>query len=230
MNIFKMQCNPFDFKIVYTNRTPLMALSTLTNKNNIMKKTLFLALFLPFISFAQEETTTTEVKSEVLTNRFTIAGNYIFSDPSQFGLSLEYKNKKQEHERNTSKILNLSGAKMDYESNLVDIDGDGFVIELGSRTYIEKGKWDGFYGENFISYGSVKFEENLGALGNFDGTYSYWSIINPNVGYRLMAGPVSFDASIGANWKWEVRGKGDIDNKNVDNFVFRAGIKIGYTF
>jgi hypothetical protein len=194
-----------------------------------MKKFLFLAMFLPIVSFAQEvkeeNATTPEVK-----NRLTVSGNFLYSDPTQFGLSLEYKNKKQEHERNTSKILNLSGAKMNYDSNIVDIDGDGFVIELGSRTYIEKGKWDGFYGENFISYGNVKFDENLGGLGEFDGTYSYWSIINPNVGYRLMAGPVSFDASVGANWKWEVKGKGDIDNKYVDNFVFRAGIKIGYTF
>ena len=200
------------------------------NVKNIMKKILFLALFLPMVSFAQEETTTTEVKSEVPTNRFTVAANYTFSDPSQFGLSFEYKNKNTEHDRNTSKLLNLSYSQMNYDNNFVDVDGEGFVIELGSRTYIQKGKWDGFYGENFISYGNIKFDEQIGSLGKFDGTYSYWSIFNPNVGYRFLIGGVSIDPSIGANWKWEVKGKGDVDNKNVDNFVLRAGIKIGYSF
>lgn len=199
------------------------------HKTHIMKKILAFALLLPFMNFAQE--TTEEVKTpEELKNRFTLSGNFIFSDPSQFGVSLEYKNKSKEHDRNTSKLLNISGAKMNYESNIADVDGDGFVIELGTRTYFQKGKWDGFYGENFISYGNIKFDENLGALGDFDGTYSYWSIFAPNVGYRFMVGKVSFDPSIGANWKWEVKGKGDVDNKNVDNFVFRAGLKIGYTF
>ncbi|WP_296148413.1 hypothetical protein [uncultured Flavobacterium sp.] len=194
-----------------------------------MKKILFLAMLLPALSFAQE--IKEEIKTEEVQKRFTISGNYTFSDPSQFGVSLEYKSKKTDDGRNYSHLLNLSGAKMDYESNIADIDGDGFVVELGSRTYIEKGKWEGFYGENFISYGNVKFDENIAGLGKFDGTYSYWSIINPNVGYRFILGEhLCIDPSIGANWKWEVKGKGDVDNKNVDNFVFRAGIKIGYNF
>jgi len=193
-----------------------------------MKRVLFLALLIPAMNFAQE--TKEEVKTEELKNRFTASASYTFSDPSQFGLSLEYKNKGTEHDRHTSKILNISYAQMEYDSNFGDIDGEGFAIELGSRTYMQKGKWDGFYGENFISYGNVKFDENLGTLGDFDGTYSYWSIFNPNVGYRFLIGGLSIDPSIGANWKWEVKGKGDVDNKNVDNFVFRAGIKIGYTF
>lgn len=194
-----------------------------------MKRILFFAMLIPALSFAQE--IKEEVKSEEVKNRFTISGNYTFSDPSQFGVSLEYKSKKTDNGKNYSTILNLSGAKMDYESNIADIDGDGFVVELGSRTYFEKGKWEGFYGENFLSYGNVKFDENIADLGKFDGTYSYWSIINPNVGYRFILGKhLCIDPSIGANWKWEVKGKGAVDNKNVDNFVFRAGIKIGYNF
>lgn len=193
-----------------------------------MKRILFLALLIPTLNFAQEKET---VKEEVIGQKWTVSGNYNYSDPSQFGASIEYKSKHKSSDRNTSTLLNLSGATINYDNDFVDIDGDGFVVELGSRTYVEKGKWDGFYGENFISYGNIKFDEDIAGLGNFDGTYSYWSIINPNIGYKFIIGKgLSIDPSIGANWKWEVRGKGDVDNKYIDNFVFRAGIKIGYNF
>ncbi|MBC8644534.1 autotransporter domain-containing protein [Flavobacterium lindanitolerans] len=195
-----------------------------------MKRILLLAILLPTFSFAQE-TKNDNTETSGLKPRFTISGNTTFSDPSQAGLSTEYKSKNLDSGRNSSNILNLSYGMMNYDNNIVDVDGTGFVIELGSRTYIEKGKWDGFYAENFISYGNIKFDENIGGLGKFDGTYSYWSIINPNVGYRFMIGKnVSIDPYVGANWKWEVKGKGDVDNKDVDNFVFRGGIKIGYSF
>lgn len=193
-----------------------------------MKRILLLALLIPALNFAQEKET---VKDSVPTHRFTLSGSSIFSDPSQAGLNIEYKSKHKSNGRNTSSVLNLSVGIMNFDNDLADIDGNGFVIELGNRTYIEKGKWDGFYGENFISYGNVKFDETVAGVGKFEGTYSYWSIINPNVGYKFMIGKnVSIDPFIGANWKWEVKGKGDVDNKYVDNFVFRAGLKIGYTF
>jgi len=196
-----------------------------------MKKILLLAMFIPVISFAQE-TKKEETKEETTpTARITLSGNFIASDPSQFGLSLEYKSKHKDNDRNSAQILNVSGAFMDYESALPDVKGNGFAIELGSRTYIEKNRWDGLYAENSISYGNIKFDENVAGFGKFEGTYSYWSIINPNVGYKIMLGKnLAIDPYIGANWKWEVKGKGDVDNKNVDNFVFRAGIKIGYNF
>jgi len=66
---------------------------------------------------------------------------------------------------------------------------------------------------------------------NFEGKYSYWSIINPNVGYKIqLTKNLSLDPSVGFNWKWEVKGKGVIDNQYFDNFVFKAGVKLGYTF
>ena len=40
----------------------------------------------------------------------------------------------------------------------------------------------------------------------------------------------SIDPSMGFNWKWETKGKGDIDNIYVDNFVFRCGVKLSYQF
>lgn len=200
-----------------------------------MKKLLLLAMLIPAINFAQEtKTEETKTETEIAKEpsaKFTLSANYTYSDPSQTGFSLEYKSKRMDNNRNTSKILNVSNAWMDYESPLADVKGHGFAIELGSRTYLQKDKWDGLYIENTVSYGNIKFDENVAVFGKFEGTYSYWSIFNPNVGYKItVAKNVSLDPYVGANWKWEVKGKGDIDNKNVDNFVFRAGVKLGFTF
>jgi hypothetical protein len=41
---------------------------------------------------------------------------------------------------------------------------------------------------------------------------------------------LSIDPYVGFNWKWTFKGKGDVDNINVDQAVFKAGIKIGYSF
>ena len=63
---------------------------------------------------------------------------------------------------------------------------------------------------------------------NFEGKYTFWSIFNPNIGYKIqLTKNLSLDPSVGFNWKWDVRGKGDIDNRHFDNFVFKAGAKLG---
>ena len=36
------------------------------------------------------------------------------------------------------------------------------------------------------------------------------------------------DPYIGFNWKWEVKGTGIVDNKAVDNLIYKAGIKIAF--
>jgi hypothetical protein len=178
-----------------------------------MKKIILLAMMVPSLAFSQLDDVQIDVP------KVTLSANFLYSDPSQFGLSMEFKGKAKDSGRNKSGILNVSAGSMEYKN----ITGSGFVIELGNRVYDEG--WDGFYGENFISYGNIKFNEN-----GQEGTYSYWSIINPNIGYKVNLGAnFSLDPSIGCNWKWEVKGKG-IENKEIDNFVFRAGIKLGYSF
>jgi hypothetical protein len=97
-----------------------------------MKRILLLAILLPTFSFAQEKqndnTETPELKQ-----RFWIYGNSTYSDPIQTGLTLEYKSKNLDSGRNSSNILNLSYGMMNYDNDIIDVDGTGFVIELGSR-------------------------------------------------------------------------------------------------
>lgn len=185
-----------------------------------MKKIIFLLSFISVSAFAQEH------QKEVI----TISANYSFSEPTQYGISLEFNKGIEEDERLTSRLLNISYGQLEYDNRYLKTTGEGFVVELGSRTYAKKGVREGFYGENFLTHGEIKFNEDI-AGEKFEGKYSYWSIFNPNIGYKIqLTKNLSIDPSVGFNWKWEVRGKGDINNKYFDNFVFKAGVKLDYTF
>jgi hypothetical protein len=119
---------------------------------------------------------------------------------------------------------------MNYDADVVDVDGSGFVIEFGSRQYFNDKKLrEGFYYSNYLSYGSIKFDENTD-LGKFDGTYSYFSFFAPEIGYKIVFGDFSIDPFLGANWKIEIKGKGDVDNNYTDEWAVRAGVKVGYSF
>lgn len=160
----------------------------------------------------------------------TISGNLSVSEPGMLGVSIEWENAFMNHKRNGSSLINISATGLKYKDGPINVDGTGFAIELGRRTYFKKGTYSGFYSQSFLTYSSTSFNEDT-PVGKFDGKYSYWSLINGDLGYKINIGKsFSIDPSIGFNWKWEVKGKGDVDNKQFDNFVFRAGIKAGYRF
>lgn len=153
---------------------------------------------------------------------------YDFSEPSTIGLSLEFPYKKEKDGSSHTGLLNVGMSGLAYEGNLIvgDLTGTGFTAQLGHRNYYKGDK--GVFFENFLIYSSIKFDENTALYGNVKGKYRYWSLINPTLGYRFQLGKLSIDPSIGMNWKWEVRGTGIIDNKNYDNLVFKAGIRLAY--
>jgi hypothetical protein len=164
-------------------------------------------------------------------NSTTISANYGYSDPSLFGISAEFSNNYMVIFRHyTTTILNVSATQMEYDNNLVKVKGNGFAVEIGRRFYRKSGRKSGVYIQWLLGYSNTNFDEST-PLGNFHGTYSYWSAINNDLGYKIRIGKnLSIDPSIGYNWKWEVKGKGDIDNIYSDNFVFRCGVKVGYSF
>lgn len=185
-----------------------------------MKRIIYLLALISTSAFAQEQ------QKDVV----TVSANYNFSEPTQYGVSLEFTKEARVDERLTSRLFNVSYGQLEYDNKYLKSTGEGFVIELGSRTYFKKGVREGFYGENFITHGQIKFDEMINGE-NFEGKYTFWSIFNPNIGYKIqLTKNLSLDPSVGFNWKWEVRGKGGIDNRHFDNFVFKAGAKIGYTF
>ncbi len=159
----------------------------------------------------------------------TLSVNGMLSDPSQFGLSYEFSGFTLHPEKSTN-IVNISYALMNYEAGPVDVNGQGLAVELGHKSYYSKEHpFTGFYTANYLSYGNVRFEESF-FLGSFKGTYSYFSFFNPEVGYKIVLGNFVLDPFIGAMWKIEIKGRGDIDNKNVNVWAPRAGVKIGYNF
>lgn len=185
-----------------------------------MRKFIYLLGLISVSAFAQEQ------QKDVI----TVSANYTFSEPTQYGVSLEFNKGIKTDERLTSWILNAGYGQLELNENHLKTTGQGFVVELGSRNYFKKGIREGFYGENFIAHGQINFNETINGE-KFEGKYSYWSIFNPNVGYKIqLTKNLSIDPSVGFNWKWEVKGKGDIDNHYFDNFVFKAGVKLGYTF
>lgn len=155
----------------------------------------------------------------------TISVHANYSDPSQLGLTYEAPDFIT-GESDSSTIINLSYGSMNYDADVFDIDGTGFVLEFGSRSYYNKSNTrQGFYSANYLTYGNIKFDED-----DFEGNYSYFSFFSPEIGYKIVLGDFSIDPSIGAMWKIEIKGSGDVDNRYTDEWAVRAGIRIGYSF
>ena len=179
--------------------------------------------------FAQDNTDSSNAPKKVT----TISGMGMFSDPSQFGLSFEFQGLMcgHGHSKKSTQLVNLSFGVMEYDSGVINnINGQGGVIEIGSRQYYSKGdKLEGLYTSNYLSYGNIRFDQDF-LEGKFEGNYSYFSFFSPELGYKMVFGNFTVDPFIGATWKIEIKGKGDIDNKNVDEWAPRAGIKLGFMF
>jgi Autotransporter beta-domain len=186
-----------------------------------MKKISTVALLLLCaIGFAQDD---------VKKSNITVSPYYLWSEPTQFGLSFELNYSAMPGLEGTSSILNVGYGTMTYEEGGSESDGDGYVIELGSRGYFNKKDY-GIYSQNTLAYGNIKFEEVVGGE-KFKGTYSYFSFFSPTVGYKFKFGEnLSIDPSVGVQWVIQMKGSGFVDNKNVDEWAGRFGIKVGYTF
>ena len=184
-----------------------------------MKKLVIALALLPLLSFSQTKP------------KHTISAFAVGSEPGQIGLSYEHMRDKKEMGYNVSSILNLSAGAIILENDLgKDITGTGVVVDLGNRTYLKKESWSKFYIDNYLTYGNIKFDEEVAPGIKYTGTYSYWSIVNPAIGYKYIIGGFSIDPSVGFNWKWEVKGKGDVDNTSIDNFAVKFGLRVGYSF
>ena len=182
-----------------------------------MKKISTVALlFLCVIGFAQDD---------VKKSNITVSPYYLWSEPTQYGLSFELNYGNMYGTGGSSSILQVAYGTMTYEVDGIESNGDGYVIELGSRGYFNK-KDSGVYSQNTLAYGNIKFEES-----GQKGTYSYFSFFSPTVGYKFKFGEnFSVDPSVGVQWVIQMDGSGFIDNKNIDEWAGRFGIKVGYTF
>lgn len=127
----------------------------------------------------------------------------------------------------------ISGATL--SNGISSIDGTGYEFGFGSRLYFNGKNNKGVYFQNALASGQIKYDDSFvvgNQVFNFKGKYSYFSLINPDLGYKFkIAKVINFDINAGFIWKWEMlRDKGDIDNKMFDNLVPRVGLRVGYIF
>lgn len=211
-----------------------------------MKRALLAFALLTFgANYAQTTTTTTttttadgETKTASVTSvydrKVTVSAFGSFPELNQAGISVEFLGNSETKSMNSksfsfysSKVVNVAYAMMDYELPGEDAEGKGFVAEIGQRTYF-LGKNSGPYMGNFLSYGNIKFDED--DFGDDNARYSYFSFFSPEIGYKIKLGGLAIDPFAGIMWKLEIKGKGGVDNKNVDEWTPRLGLKIGYEF
>jgi len=131
----------------------------------------------------------------------------------------------------TSQTYELSSVSANKQGTFNEFTGSGFQISSGTKLYSsDKGGHKGLFYKNSLVYGNIKFDEK-GFLENYKGTYSYFSIFNPEIGYDFMiAKTLRTSFTAGTQWQIEVKGKENVDNRDFDNWIFNFGVKLSYDF
>ena len=148
------------------------------------------------------------------------------------GLSYEDSPKQNKYFKGltTTKVARIYyiGDNLESDSAFIDdIPGNGIGISLGQRNYFNETAKGFYFGGNFGTE-SIKYKESKY---NFEGTYTYITLFSPEIGYKfLIAKKIAVNFHAGTSWLIEYKGKGDIDNKDFDNWIFRAGLSVGYAF
>lgn len=164
--------------------------------------------------------------ARVLEDKFTVSLGLRASEPNLFSITLENKNVNKTSGFNTSTIYSAGIGSISVSNVFETYDGSGFVVEYGTKMFLKKEKWSGWYTQSGIESGTIKFSDT-----NYTGKYSYFSFFNPDLGFKWQVSKgFSIDPSIGCIWKIEWKGKGDVDNNIYTNFVPKIGLKIGYSF
>lgn len=110
-----------------------------------------------------------------------------------------------------------------------DIASRSVSVGLGYRSYFSKTQtMRGFFSSNEFVWYQSEWDDS-----RFSGTYSYVSFFAPELGYKLGLGKnknINIELLVGTIWKIEIKGKGDVDNKNFENWAGKLGFGLGYTF
>ena len=183
-------------------------------------------MFAPAFMLAQENT------EETFKPERTLSVSLGAANTQNIGLQVEATSADKIFKLNSSSTVRLTYGVIYKESGIPftsDFVGQGIVVAIGKKLYFNREKWSGFYIQNEAEFASIKFKENIDGY-QFEGTYSYISLISPTVGYKIRMGNFSIDPMVGFQWVIEKKGKGVVDNKEFDNTAFKAGLQIGYTF
>jgi hypothetical protein len=173
------------------------------------------------------------IQSQEKLNKFSVgikvqAGNIgLFGIEGEYVLSNEYK-------YSSAILLNINANALEIKTDYGNTIGTGFEIGIGSRKYLNsKSKKYGFYKDTYFNYGSVQFDDKLdynNASFKVNGTYKYISIINFSTGYKFLLKNFVIEPSLSVRYNIELKGIGFVDNKDIENWLFHGGLKIGYSF
>jgi hypothetical protein len=201
---------------------PMKLSSKETVKQKMKKIILALFIMLTVSVFAQRKN--------------TISGflNSGFGD--QIGISYELQKETKFLGLNTSQVINLTKGYIDlYYINYPELRefGSGFIGEFGYKVFFNKDRFSRWYIQNSVSTGYIKFKGSnyfKNEKYDYDSTFSYFSIFQPEIGYRINIWKFSIDPAIGWQWNIELKSQGGLDNKTIDNTFVKVGLKVGYSF
>jgi hypothetical protein len=166
----------------------------------------------------------------------TISGFLNSGISDQIGVSYEMQKEKKILGLNVSQVVNLTKGYIDlYYVDYPELKefGKGFIGEFGYKVFLNKEKFSRWYIQNSVSAGYIKFNGSFyfrELKYNYDKTFSYFSIFQPDIGYKINIWRFSIDPSIGWQWNIELKSQGNFDNKIIDNTFVKVGLKIGYSF
>jgi hypothetical protein len=154
----------------------------------------------------------------------------------QIGLSYELQKKNKFLGFNTSQVINLTQGYIElYYIDYPELKefGKGFIGEFGYKVFFNKERFDRWYIQNSVSAGYIKFKGSNyfnNQKYDYNSTFSYFSIFQPEIGFKINIWRFSIDPSIGWQWNIELKSPNGFDNKIVDNTFLKVGLKAGYSF
>ena len=173
-------------------------------------------------------------------NKYAVYLDGSLSTGANIGLSVEKITEDKIGDYKLSEIFKVqysSGTLTNSNANFRDIDGKGYVLEIGARMYFNKKAHKGFFAGLGFGGGVLDFENNnyyntsiYGGDGKFAGEYRYL-YIPLEIGVKfVIAKTVAINIFGGTNINMELSAKGDVSNSSFDNIVPRLGIAAGYTW
>jgi hypothetical protein len=148
-----------------------------------------------------------------------------------FGLEGEYVFKRKKIFF-SSVLLNVNANAMKLETDYGSTIGSGFELGVGSRIYKDNNN-KGFFVDNYLNFGSIKFDDKINYYNSsfkIDSNYRYVSILNTSVGYVFFVKKVVIEPFLSVRYNAEIKSNTIDINKDIDNFIFGSGLKIGYSF
>lgn len=186
-----------------------------------MKKQITILSFL-FTSF---------ILAQETNSKFNLGLKYQVGQIGAIGIEAEYFGNKN---LKSPLLFNANLTGLSIKTDYGDAVGLGYEVGIGSRNYLNKNSLPkGVYVDSYINYGSITFNDDLSFNNgkfNVDGKFKYISILNSSIGYKFLIKKFIVEPSISGRYNIEIKAKGDIDNKDINNFLFNAGIRLGYTF